>query len=146
MRRKIIELNELANHAKTLRGAGKKLVVWEFATRELAFGDWKLLDMKLSEPPPARFFVPKTNEEIVVTGICVGDYGRDLVGHSTFSSLFEQILELPYEARFRLSSRWARGALEAAPSSAASSAISPRARGPRPSSSRRGRRPWRPRD
>src|SRR6266567_2662246 len=27
MRRKIIELNELANHAKTLRDAGKKLVV-----------------------------------------------------------------------------------------------------------------------
>jgi hypothetical protein len=47
---------------------GKELVVWEFATRELTFGDWKLLDMKLKEAPPARFFVPKTNEETVVTG------------------------------------------------------------------------------
>jgi alginate O-acetyltransferase complex protein AlgJ len=47
---------------------GKKLVVWEFATRELTFGDWKLLEMKLGEPPQARFFVPKTNGEIVVTG------------------------------------------------------------------------------
>lgn len=43
-------------------------------------------------------------QEIVVTGICVGDYGRDIHGQSTFSSLFEQILKLPYDARFRLSS------------------------------------------
>jgi alginate O-acetyltransferase complex protein AlgJ len=50
------------------RLAGKKLVVWEFAARELAFGDWKLLKMKLGQPAPARFFVPKTNEEIVVSG------------------------------------------------------------------------------
>lgn len=50
------------------RLAGKKLVVWEFVERELAIGDWKLLEMKLGEPPPARFFVPKTNEEVVVSG------------------------------------------------------------------------------
>ena len=50
------------------RLAGKKLIVWEFATRELAFGNWKLLDMTLRSPSPARFFTPKPNEEIVVTG------------------------------------------------------------------------------
>jgi hypothetical protein len=50
------------------RLAGKKLVVWEFAARELAFGNWKMLEMKLGQPPPARFFVPKTGEEIVVSG------------------------------------------------------------------------------
>ena len=50
------------------RLAGKKLVIWEFATRELAFGDWKMLDLKLGQAPPARFFVPKPGEEIVVTG------------------------------------------------------------------------------
>jgi len=50
------------------RLAGKKLVVWEFAARELAFGDWKLLEMKLGRPAPARFFVPKTGENIVVSG------------------------------------------------------------------------------
>ena len=50
------------------RLAGKKLVVWEFATRELAFGDWKLIEMKLGQPPPARFFVPKTGEQVVVSG------------------------------------------------------------------------------
>jgi alginate O-acetyltransferase complex protein AlgJ len=50
------------------RLAGKKLVVWEFAARELAFGDWKMLEMKLGQPPPAHFFVPKTGEEVVVNG------------------------------------------------------------------------------
>lgn len=50
------------------RLAGKKLVVWEFAARELAFGDWKLLEMKLGQPSPARFFVPKTKEKVVVSG------------------------------------------------------------------------------
>ncbi|HEV2840567.1 MAG TPA: hypothetical protein VGW39_04510 [Chthoniobacterales bacterium] len=50
------------------RLAGKKLVVWEFAARELAFGDWKLIEMKLGQPLPAKFFVPKTGEQIVASG------------------------------------------------------------------------------
>jgi alginate O-acetyltransferase complex protein AlgJ len=48
------------------RLAGKKLVVWEFAARELAFGDWKLIEVKLGQPQPSRFFVPKADEEVVV--------------------------------------------------------------------------------
>ncbi len=32
------------------RLAGKKVVVWQFAARELAVGDWKLLDMTLKQP------------------------------------------------------------------------------------------------
>lgn len=50
------------------RLAGKKLVVWEFAARELAFGDWKMIEMKLGQPEPARFFVPKPGEEVIVNG------------------------------------------------------------------------------
>jgi SGNH hydrolase-like domain, acetyltransferase AlgX len=50
------------------RLAGKKLIVWEFAARELTFGDWKMIEMKLGQPPAAQFFVPKTGEEIVVSG------------------------------------------------------------------------------
>lgn len=50
------------------RLAGKKLVVWQFATRELAFGNWKLLDLTLRTPPPARFFTPPSGEKVVVTG------------------------------------------------------------------------------
>jgi len=50
------------------RLAGKKLVVWEFAARELAFGDWKMLEMKIGQPAPAHFFVPKSGEEVIVSG------------------------------------------------------------------------------
>jgi SGNH hydrolase-like domain, acetyltransferase AlgX len=50
------------------RLAGKKLVVWEFAARELAFGDWKMLPMKLGQPTPAKFFVPKTGESVMASG------------------------------------------------------------------------------
>jgi alginate O-acetyltransferase complex protein AlgJ len=50
------------------RLAGKKVVVWEFVERELAFGDWKIIEMKLGQPVPARFFVPKAGEEVVVNG------------------------------------------------------------------------------
>jgi len=50
------------------RLAGKKLVVWEFAARELAFGDWKMIEVKLGQPLPSRFFVPKTGEDALVTG------------------------------------------------------------------------------
>ena len=46
------------------RLAGKKILVWEFAMRELSVGDWKLVDLKQREasvrPPPsaAQFYVP----------------------------------------------------------------------------------------
>jgi len=50
------------------RLAGKKLVIWEFAARELAFGDWKMLEMKLGQPMPAKFFVLKTGEAVTASG------------------------------------------------------------------------------
>ncbi len=50
------------------RLAGKRLVVFQFAERELAFGDWKLVDLTLGEAAPGRFFVPDVGEEVVVTG------------------------------------------------------------------------------
>jgi alginate O-acetyltransferase complex protein AlgJ len=42
--------------------------VWEFAARELSFGNWKMIEMKLGQPAPAKFFVPKSGEEVVVNG------------------------------------------------------------------------------
>jgi alginate O-acetyltransferase complex protein AlgJ len=48
---------------------GKKLIVWQFATRELAFGNWKLIDMALHQPTPMRFFTPSPGEKITITGI-----------------------------------------------------------------------------
>lgn len=50
------------------RLAGKKLVIWEFAARELAFGDWKMLEMKLGQPVPAKFFVPKSRDSVTASG------------------------------------------------------------------------------
>lgn len=59
--------NELARGRDRL--AGKKLVIWEFATRELSFGNWKFLDLKLGEAKPSRFLSLKPGEEITVSGM-----------------------------------------------------------------------------
>jgi alginate O-acetyltransferase complex protein AlgJ len=59
--------NELARGRDRL--AGKKLVIWEFATRELSFGNWKLLDLKLGEAKPSRFLSLKAGEAIEVNGM-----------------------------------------------------------------------------
>ncbi len=37
---------------------GKKLVIWEFASRELAFGDWRFLEMTLGEKKTSSYFCP----------------------------------------------------------------------------------------
>jgi alginate O-acetyltransferase complex protein AlgJ len=37
---------------------GKRVVVYQFAVRELAVGDWRLLDLKLGTAVPSRFFCP----------------------------------------------------------------------------------------
>ena len=58
--------NELSRGRDRL--AGKKLVIWEFATRELSFGNWKLLDLKLGEAKPSRFLTLKPGEEIEISG------------------------------------------------------------------------------
>lgn len=50
------------------RLAGKKLVVWEFAMRELAFGDWKLIPMDLKAAPDRRMLIPPAGEEWTVRG------------------------------------------------------------------------------
>jgi hypothetical protein len=50
------------------RLSGKKLVIWEFAARELALGNWKLLDMTVGVAQPADFFLPKPGEQVVVVG------------------------------------------------------------------------------
>jgi hypothetical protein len=58
--------NELARGRDRL--AEKKLVIWEFAARELSFGNWKLLDLKLGEAKPSRFLSLKAGEEITISG------------------------------------------------------------------------------
>lgn len=51
------------------RLAGKRVVVFQFAVRELAVGDWKVLDMTLGDPLPPRFFVPGPGETRTVRGV-----------------------------------------------------------------------------
>ena len=51
------------------RLAGKKLVIWEFAARELSGGDWKLIPLELGEKQPATFFVPPDGASPVVRGV-----------------------------------------------------------------------------
>src|SRR5881227_3084922 len=58
--------NELARGRDRL--AGKKLVIWEFAARELSFGNWKILDLKLGEAKSSRFLSLKAGEDIAVNG------------------------------------------------------------------------------
>lgn len=50
------------------RLAGKKVVVWEFAVRELAFGDWKLLPLELGPPPVSGFYCPPKGQRVWIEG------------------------------------------------------------------------------
>ena len=50
------------------RLVGKKVVVWEFASRELSKGNWKLLPMTLGQAPESHFFNPKPGTETTLTG------------------------------------------------------------------------------
>lgn len=50
------------------RLAGKKVVVWQFAARELAVGDWKLLDMRFTPSRKPADAAPPTGGEVIVSG------------------------------------------------------------------------------
>lgn len=50
------------------RLAGRKVVVWQFAARELAVGDWKLLDMMLKQSHKPADAPPPTGRELIVSG------------------------------------------------------------------------------
>lgn len=51
------------------RLAGKRIVVWEFAVRELMFGDWKHLPLTVGEAAPASFYSPPENSKVRVSGM-----------------------------------------------------------------------------
>ena len=48
------------------RLTGKKLVIWQFAIRELSDGDWKLLNMQFVPQKDGSFFVPESTNSITV--------------------------------------------------------------------------------
>jgi len=49
------------------RLAGKEVVVWEFAERELAFGDWRNFSLDLGTPAATGFFTVEGDNSVVVT-------------------------------------------------------------------------------
>ena len=51
------------------RLAGKKLVIWQFAGRELSSGNWRPFDMTLGKPRPSNFVVPAPKEEMAFSGV-----------------------------------------------------------------------------
>ncbi len=50
------------------RLAGKTVVVWQFAARELSVGDWQLMDMQMGEPVESDFLAPEPGATKVVSG------------------------------------------------------------------------------
>ncbi len=51
------------------RLAGKKLVIWQFAERELAFGDWRNIAMQQGKAKDVGFFVAPSGPITRVTGV-----------------------------------------------------------------------------
>ncbi|CAN5205345.1 hypothetical protein BH20VER2_BH20VER2_16610 [soil metagenome] len=75
--------NEFARGRDRL--AGKKLVLWQFAARELAFGNWKLLELQLGTPEESRFYTPAPGEQVQVTGIVEAASSVPLPGSVPYS-------------------------------------------------------------
>lgn len=51
------------------RLAGKSVVVWEFAVRELVFGDWKSLPLSAPSPRKPTFFSPPSGAKQRISGV-----------------------------------------------------------------------------
>lgn len=51
------------------RLAGKRVVVWELAARELSVGDWRPVPMALGTPSQGGFFVPGRGASLEVEGV-----------------------------------------------------------------------------
>lgn len=66
------------------RLAGKRLVIWQFANRELAIGDWRLIEMALGLAKPTAFFVPPAGGRILVEGIVEATSGVPKPGQTPY--------------------------------------------------------------
>ncbi len=55
------------------RLAGKKIVIWEFASRELAFGDWKMTSLELGEKRESGdIYAPAPGASVEIRGVVRG--------------------------------------------------------------------------
>jgi len=58
--------NELGRGKDRL--ANKKLVIWQFAMRELSCGDWRPIRLSLGPPRPQCLSAPPSGQEMIITG------------------------------------------------------------------------------
>ena len=64
------------------RLAGKKVVIWEFAARELACGDWKPVPLVLGREEGGRVsIVPDAGRTVEVRGVVRGSFRRAAARH-----------------------------------------------------------------
>lgn len=66
------------------RLAGKKMVVWEFAARELAFGDWGIIPLQLGEPAATQFYCPPQGKRVQIEGTVSGVSAVPLPGATPY--------------------------------------------------------------
>ncbi len=50
------------------RLAGKRVVIWQFAARELAIGDWRDIPLEIGQPPQRSFLALESGRRLVLTG------------------------------------------------------------------------------
>ena len=67
------------------RLAGKKVVVWQFAARELAVGDWKLLDMTFKQSRKPFDGPPAVDREVIVSGTIVAKSAAPRAGQIPYA-------------------------------------------------------------
>ena len=67
------------------RLAGKKVVVWQFAARELAVGDWKLFDMTLKQSRKPADSPPPADREVIVSGTIVAKSAAPRAGQIPYA-------------------------------------------------------------
>ncbi|RHJ87652.1 hypothetical protein [Parabacteroides sp. AM08-6] len=69
--RKILEAEQKGGRDRL---AGKKVVIWEFAMRELTQGNWTLLDMATVEPVQTSSFLTLTGNETILVEATVAEH------------------------------------------------------------------------
>ncbi len=67
------------------RLAGKKLLIWEFAVRELVTGNWKPVALRLGQARDSTFFSPEAGSSAIVQGKIQKVSSRPLPGESPYA-------------------------------------------------------------
>ena len=76
---------------------GKKLVIWQFASRELSQGDWRIIELKLTTPQPRRMIVPPAGESWILSGVVAEKGASPPPGNVAYRDHVMAILVRPAE-------------------------------------------------